>query len=191
MSLKRCKCLLCPDAAGHSFIGGFASLALALLPFFIQSCALFEDAKPEPDNVSPTRSQLIAAAGGFICLYREGANPVDLLYVKSTANEAGLQVIFKIAESAVIPEAIRKGWGDVAIGFTEAEAKKLGLRIVPLPRAEDGLREDAGTNVILLRSGDEYLDALLNPDKRKKPSSVSDDVIPLPEETAKLILPRS
>ena len=179
MSLKRCKCLLCPGAAGHSFFGCFAALALALLPFFIQSCALFEDAKPEPDNVSPTRSQLIAAAGGFICLYREGANPVDLLYVKSTANEAGLQVIFKIAESAVIPEAIRKGWGDVAIGFTEAEAKKLDLRIVPLPRAEDGLREDAGTNVILLRSGDEYLDALLNPDKRKKPSSDA-DIIPLP-----------
>ena len=115
MSLKTCKAFLCPSAAGHSFRGGFASLALALLPLFASSCALFEDANPEPDNVSPTRSQLIAATGGFICLYREGANPVDLLYVKSTANEAGFQVVYKIAESSVIPEAIRKGWGDVAV----------------------------------------------------------------------------
>ncbi len=155
-------------------------VALALLLFSASSCALFEDAKPEPDNVSPTRSQLIAATGGFICLYREGANPVDLLYVKSTANEAGFQVVFKIAESSVIPEAIRKGWGDVAVGFTEAEAKKLGLRTVPLPRAEnEEFREDAGTNVLLLRSADEYLDNLLNPDKQKKPSS-DPNVIPLP-----------
>ena len=154
-------------------------VALALLLFSASSCALFEDAKPEPDNVSPTRSQLIAATGGFICLYREGANPVDLLYVKSTANEAGFQVVYKIAESSVIPEAIRKGWGDVAVGFTDAEAKKLGLRTVPLPRAENELREDAGTNVILLRSGDEFLDNLLNPDKQKKPSS-DPNVIPLP-----------
>ena len=154
-------------------------LAFAFLALLAQSCALFEDAKPEPDTVSPTRSQLIAAAGGFICLYREGANPVDLLYVKSTANEAGLQVVFKIAESAVIPEAIRKGWGDVAVGYTEAEAKKLGLRVVPLPRAENELREDAGTNVLLLRSADEYLDNLLNPDKQDNPSS-DPDVIPLP-----------
>ena len=146
-------------------------LALAFLALLVQSCTLFEDAKPELDTVSPTRSQLIAAAGGFICLYREGANPVDLLYVKSTANEAGLQVVFKIAESAVIPEAIRKGWGDVAVGFTAAEAKKLGLRIVPLPRAENEFREDAGTNVLLLRSADEYMDNLLNPDKQNKPSS--------------------
>jgi hypothetical protein len=153
--------------------------ALALLSFFASSCALFEDAKPEPDNVSPTRSQLIAATGGFICLYREGANPVDLLYVKSTANEAGFQVVFKIAESSVIPEAIRKGWGDVAVGYTEAEAKKLGLRVIPLPRAENELREDAGTNVILLRSGDEFLDNLLNPDKQNKPAADT-DVIPLP-----------
>lgn len=153
--------------------------AFALLLFSASSCALFEDAKPEPDNVSPDRSQLIAAAGGFICLYREGANPVDLLYVKSTANEAGFQVVFKIAETAVILEAIRKGWGDAAVGFTEAEAKKLGLRTVPLPRAENELREDAGTNVILLRSGDEFLDALLNPDKQKKPSPES-GVIPFP-----------
>jgi hypothetical protein len=155
-------------------------LALALLPFSLCSCALFEEARPDPDNVSPTRSQLIAAAGGFICLYREGANPVDLLYVKSTANEAGLQVVFKIAESSVIPEAIRKGWGDVAVGFTEAEAKKLGLRVIPLPRPEnEELREDAGTNVLLLRSADEFLDSLLNPDKQKKPSPDT-DVIPLP-----------
>ena len=184
MNLKKCEAFLCPGAAGHSVNGGFASrfftlFVLALLPFFIQSCSLFEDAKPEPDNVSPTRSQLIAAAGGFICLYREGANPVDLLYVKRTANEAGFQVVFKIAESAVIPEALRKGWGDVAVGFTEAEAKKLGLRIVPLPRAENELREDAGTNVLLLRSADEYLDNLLNPAKQDKPSS-DIDVIPLP-----------
>jgi len=157
----------------------FSLLALACLPFFVYSCALFEDAKPEPDNVSPTRSQLIATAGGFICLYREGANPVDLLYVKSTANEAGLQVVFKVAESTVIPEAIRKGWGDVAVGYTEAEAKKLGLRVIPLPRAENELREDAGTNVLLLRSADDYLDNLLNPEKQDNPSS-DPDVIPLP-----------
>ena len=153
-------------------------LASAFLPFLVSSCALFGDAKPEPDTVSETRSQLIAATGGFICLYREGANPVDLLYVKSTANEAGLQVVFKIAESSVIPEAIRKGWGDVAVGFTEAEAKKLGLRIVPLPRDENDIREDAGTNVLLLRSGDDYLDNLLSPAKQKKPSPDT-DVIPL------------
>ena len=154
-------------------------LAFAFLPFFMHSCALFEDAQPEPDTVSPTRSQLIAAAGGFICLYRDGANPVDLLYVKSTANEAGLQVVFKIAESSVIPEAIRKGWGDVAVGYTEAEAKKLGLRIVPLPRDENDIREDAGTNVLLLRSADEYLDNLLNPNKQNKPAADT-DVISLP-----------
>lgn len=158
----------------------FSLLAFAFLLFFMSSCALFEDAKPEPDNISPTRTQLIAATGGFICLYRDGANPVDLLYVKSTANEAGFQVVFKIAESSVIPEAIRKGWGDVAVGYTEAEAKKLGLRTILLPRAENELREDAGTNVILLRSADEYLDNLLNPDKQKKPSSESDGPIPLP-----------
>lgn len=139
----------------------FAALAAVLL---LSSCV--GGAKAEPDTVSETRSQLIAAAGGFICLYREGANPVDLLYVKETANAAGLQVVFKIAESEVIPEAIRKGWGDVAVGFTEAEAKKLGLRIVPLPRAGNEIREDAGTNVLLLRSADGYLDALLNPAKR-------------------------
>ena len=157
----------------------FVAFAAAVLSLFVQSCAMFGDAGPEPDTVSPTRSQLIAATGGFICLYREGANPVDLLYVKSTANEAGFQVIFKIAESSVIPEAIRKGWGDVAVGFTAAEAKKLGLRTVPLPRAEDELREDAGTNVILLRSGDEFLDALLNPEKQEKPLPDA-DIIPLP-----------
>ena len=155
-------------------------LAFSVLPFFVQSCGIFGEAKPEPDNVSETRSQLIAVAGGFICLYREGANPVDLLYVKSTANEAGLQVVFKIAESAVIPEAIRKGWGDVAVGFTEAEAKRIkpALRIVPLPPAENELREDAGTNVLLLRSADEYLDNLLNPNKQDKPT-LDTDVIPL------------
>jgi hypothetical protein len=157
---------------------------LAAVPLFFAlvslgaSCAMFGEPEPEPDTVSPTRSQLIAAAGGFICLYREGANPVDLLYVKDTANEAGLQVIFKIAESSVIPEAVRKGWGDVAVGFTAAEAKKLGLRTVPLPRDENDIREDAGTNVLLLRSGDEFLDALLNPDKQDKPSP-DIDVIPL------------
>ena len=174
------KAFPCPSAAGHNFSGGFASLlVLAAFSFLVQSCGIFGDPKPEPDNVSETRSQLIAAAGGFICLYREGANPVDLLYVKSTANIAGLQVVFKIAESAVIPEAIRKGWGDVAVGFTEAEAKKLGLRIVPLPRAEGEFREDAGTNVLLLRSADDYLDNLLNPDKQDKPTADT-DVIPLP-----------
>ena len=178
MSLKKCKAFLCPGVAGHYFCGGLASLAFALLPFFVYSCALFEDTKPEPDTVSPTRSQLIAAAGGFICLYREGANPVDLLYVKSTANEAGFQVVFKIAESSVIPEAIRKGWGDVAVGFTEAEAKKLGLRAIPLPRDEYELREDAGTSVLVLRSADVFLDNLLNPDKQDKPSP-DIDVIPL------------
>ena len=153
-------------------------LASAFLPFFVSSCALFGDAKPESDTVSETRSQLIAATGGFICLYREGANPVDLLYVKSAANEAGFQVVFKIAESSVIPEAIRKGWGDVAVGYTEAEAKKLGLRVVPLPRDENDIREDAGTNVLLLRSADVFLDNLLNPDKQEKPSP-GIDVIPL------------
>ena len=164
--------------------------ALALLSFFVSSCALFEDAKPEPDNISPTRTQLIAATGGFICLYREGANPVDLLYVKSTANEAGFQVVFKIAESSVIPEAIRKGWGDVAVGFTEAEAKKLGLRVIPLPRAENEIREDAGTNVILLRSADDFLDNLLNPDKQKKKTSAnSDGPILLPDSDGPIPLP--
>ena len=157
----------------------FSLLALVLLPSFLCSCALFGEATPEPDTVSPTRSQLIAAAGGFICLYRDGANPLDLLYVKSTANEAGFQVVFKIAESSVIPEAIRKGWGDVAVGFTEAEAKKLGLRVIPLPRAENEIRENAGTNVLLLRSADEYLDNLLNPNKQNKPAADT-DVIPLP-----------
>ena len=149
----------------------FRLLAACAVPvaLLIQSCVLVSE-KTTPDNVSETRSQLIAAAGGFICLYREGANPVDLLYVKDTANAAGLQVIFKIAESEIIPEAIRKGWGDVAVGFTEAEAKKLGLRIVPLPRTGDNFKEDAGTNVILLRSADEFLDALLNPEKRTKDS---------------------
>jgi hypothetical protein len=154
-------------------------LAFSVLPFFVQSCGMFGEARQEPDTVSETRSQLIAAAGGFICLYREGANPADLLHVKSVANEAGFQVVFKIAESSVIPEAIRKGWGDVAVGFTEAEAKKLGLRIVPLPRAEGEFREDAGTNVLLLRSGDDFLDAMLNPDRQKDPPSDT-DVIPLP-----------
>ena len=133
----------------------------------LQSC-VFVTEKTTPDNVSETRSQLIAAAGGFICLYREGANPADLLYVKDTANAAGLQVIFKIAEPEVIPEAIYKGWGDVAVGFTEAEAKKLGLRIIPLPRDEEDSavkKKDAG--VLLLRSADDYLDALLNPAKQR------------------------
>ena len=139
-----------------------ASAALLL-----QSCVVVSE-KTTPDNVSETRSQLIAAAGGFICLYREGANPADLLYVKDTANAAGLQVIFKIAEPEVIPEAIYKGWGDVAVGFTEAEAKKLGLRIIPLPRDEEDSavkKKDAG--VLLLRSADDYLDALLNPAKQR------------------------
>ena len=140
-----------------------AAISAALL---MESC-IFGDTGPEPDTVSENRSQLIAAAGGFICLYREGANPVDLLYVKDTANAAGLQVVFKIAETSVIPEAIRKGWGDAAVGFTNAEAKKLGLRIVPLPRREEDTRKDAGTNVILLRSGDEFLDRLLNPETQR------------------------
>ncbi len=159
----------------------FSLLAFAFLSLLVQSCSLFEDAKPEPDTVSETRSQLIAAAGGFICLYREGANPLNLIYVQNTANEAGLQVVFKIAESAVIPEAIRKGWGDVAVGFTEAEAKKLklNLRVIPMPRAENELREDAGTNVLLLRSGDDYLDDLLNPAKQNRQSPDA-DTIPLP-----------
>ena len=77
MSMESCKAFLCPSAAGHYFSGGLASLAIAFLPFFLYSCAMFGEATPEPDTVSPTRSQLIAATGGFICLYREGANPVD------------------------------------------------------------------------------------------------------------------
>ena len=64
-------------------------------------------------------------------------------------------------------------------GISDAEAKKLGLRTVPLPRAENELREDAGTNVILLRSADEFLDKLLNPNKQNKPAADT-DVIPLP-----------
>lgn len=148
---------------------GLFVLLLAAVPAILlpSACSLFGEASPAPDNVSPTRSELIAAAGGFICLYRDGANPLDLLYVKDTANEAGLQVVFKIAESEVIPEALRKGWGDVAVGFTEAEAKKLGFRMIHPPRTEGEFRKDAGTNVILLRSGDEFLDGLLNPDKNK------------------------
>ena len=153
----------------------------AILALIVTSCGLFNSVKPEPDTVSETRSQLIAAAGGFICLYREGANPLNLIYVQNTANDAGLQVVFKIAESAVIPEAIRKGWGDVAVGFTEAEVKKLNLklRVIPLPRAENEIREDAGTNVLLLRSGDDYLDNLLNPAKQNRQSPDA-DVVPLP-----------
>ena len=150
-----------------------AAAILAAAPaLFLTGCV--SGAGSEPDTVSENRSQLIAAAGGFICLYREGANPVDLLYVKETANAAGLQVVFKIAESAVIPEAIRKGWGDAAVGFTEAEAKKLGLRMVPLPRNENEFREDAGTNVILLRSADEFLDSLLNPEKKNANQTLPD-----------------
>ena len=152
--------------------------AVALFLSLVSQSCIFGDAEPEPDTVSATRSQLIAAAGGFICLYREGANPADLLYVKDTANAAGFQVVFKIAESAVIPEAIRKGWGDVAVGFTEAEAKKLGLRAIPLPRDEYELREDAGTSVLVLRSADVFLDNLLNPDKQNTPSP---DTVPFPK----------
>ena len=155
-------------------------LVPAVLAAALQSC-IFGPSEPPADTVSPERSQLIAAAGGFICLYRAGANPADLLYVQSAAGDVGLQVVFKIAESSVIPEAIRKGWGDVAVGYTEAEAKRIkpALRIVPLPPAENELREDAGTNVLLLRSADEYLDNLLNPNKQDKRSSGT-DVIPLP-----------
>lgn len=201
MNRKNSKALPDPSSAGHNSKVGFAFgrfrsihapfavLALAVLPLFVQSCGIFGEAKPEPDTVSETRSQLIAAAGGFICLYREGANPMDLIYVKNTANEAGFQVIFKIAESTIIPEAIRKGWGDAAVGFTAAEAKKLGLRTVPLPRDENELREDAGTNVILLRSGDEFLDALLSPDKQEKTSSGPDGAIPLPAADSPVGLP--
>ena len=182
MNRRNRKAFPCPSAAGHDFRGGFVSLLVfAIFPLLVQSCALFREATSEPDTVSETRSQLIAAAGGFICLYREGANPLDLIYVQETANNAGLQVVFRIADSAVIPEAVRKGWGDVAVGYTEAEAKKLklGMRVIPLPRAENEFREDAGTNVLLLRSADEFLDDLLNPDKQDKTSSDA-DVIPLP-----------
>ena len=130
----------------------------------------FSDASSrESDTVSETRSQLIAAAGGFICLYREGANPVELLYVKDTANKAGFQVVFKIAEPEIIPEAVRKGWGDVAVGFTAAEAKKSGLRTVPLPRVDGEPDRKTPESVLLLRAADDFLDALLNPDKKMNP----------------------
>ena len=146
----------------------FRLLTSCSIPAFLllQSCIVVSE-KTTPDNVSETRSQLIAAVGGFICLYREGANPVDLLYVKDTANAAGLQVVFKIAEPEVIPEAIYKGWGDVAVGFTEAEAKKFGLRTVPLPRGEEesASAKKGVSSVLLLRSADDYLDNLLNPAK--------------------------
>ena len=148
----------------------FRLLAAGALPavLLLQSCVFVSVKSTPDDSVSETRSQLIAAAGGFICLYREGANPVDLLYVKDTANAAGLEVVFKIAEPEIIPEAIYKGWGDVAVGFTEAEAKKLGLRTVPLPRSEEesASAKEGDANVLLLRSADDYLDALLNPEKR-------------------------
>ena len=146
------------------------ALAPAILAAALQSC-IFGSSDPPADTVSPERSQLIAAAGGFICLYRAGANPADLLYVQSAAGDAGLQVVFKIAESSVIPEAIRKGWGDVAVGFTEAEVKNLGLRVVSVPRSTGEFSEDAGTGVYLLRSGDTLLDAVLDPAK-KLPSDV-------------------
>ena len=159
--------------------GFFLVLLLAAVPSVsVLSSCVFGKNDAEPDTVSATRSQLIAAAGGFICLYRDGANPADLLYVKDTANKAGLQVVFKIAESEVIAEAVRKGWGDVAVGFTEAEAKRFGLRIVPLPRAEGDFKADAGTNVILLRSADDFLDALLNPEKRKPDSPDGSEKLP-------------
>lgn len=165
--------------------GLFLMLLLAAVPVVsVFSSCVFGKKDAAPDTVSADRSQLIVAVGGFICLYRNGANPADLLYVKDTANKAGLQVIFKIAESEVIPEAIRKGWGDVAVGFTEAEAKKLGLRTVPLPRPEGEFKADAGTNVILLRTADEFLDALLNPEKRNPISSANGDTIP-----AELLVP--
>ena len=171
-----------PRRRPRNWRSGLSFLLLAAIPaiLFFSSCSIFGDAAPEPDNVSPTRSQLIAAAGGFICLYRDGANPLDLLYVKDTANEAGLQVVFKIAESEVIPEALRKGWGDVAVGFTEAEAKKLGFRMIRPPRTEDTFSRDAGTNVILLRSGDEFLDGLLNPEKQKTTLPERDGLGPFP-----------
>ena len=139
-------------------------LAFTVFAALLQSC-IFGGAEIPPDTVSPERTQLIVAAGGFICLYRAGANPADLLYVKAAANDAGLEVVFKIAESAVIPEAIRKGWGDVAVGFTSGEAKNLGLRVVSVPRAADEFNEDAGSGVYLLRSGDEFLESLLDPGK--------------------------
>ena len=159
----------------------FRLLTACALPaaMLLQSCLVVSE-KTTPDNVSETRSQLIAAVGVFICLYREGANPVDLLYVKDTANAAGLQVVFKIAEPEIIPEAIYKGWGDVAVGFTETEAKKLGLRTVPLPRGEEEESSSAkkgDASVLLLRSADDYLDALLNPGKLTKPSP---DTVPFP-----------
>ena len=151
---------------------------LAVFSLLAQSCGIFGEAKPEPDTVSPERTQLIVAAGGFICLYRQGANPADLLYVKAAANDAGLQVVFKIAESSVIPEAIRKGWGDVAVGFTQAEAKNFGLRMVAVPRSKDEFSEDAGSGVYLLRSGDTFLESLLDPDKHLPADAILDDAAP-------------
>lgn len=157
-------------------------LAFAVFASILQSC-IFGGAEIPPDTVSPERTQLIVAAGGFICLYRSGANPADLLYVKAAANDAGLEVVFKIAESAVIPEAISKGWGDVAVGFTSGEAKGLGLRVVSVPRAADEFNEDAGSGVYLLRSGDTFLESLLDPDKHPSvdPAGLRD--VPAPDLT--------
>ena len=157
-------------------------LCVASAAALLQSC-IFGGAEIPTDTVSPERTQLIVAAGGFICLYRAGTNPADLLYVKAAANDVGLEVVFKIAESAVIPEAIRKGWGDVAVGFTEGEAKNLGLRIVSVPRAADEFNEDAGTGVYLLRSGDEFLEALLDPGKHPAVDPAELRNVPLPDLT--------
>ena len=53
-------------------------LCLASAAAILQSCIFGGTEIPE-DTVSPERTQLIVAAGGFICLYRAGANPAELL----------------------------------------------------------------------------------------------------------------
>ena len=76
--------------AGLSLMRLAAVLSVAVL-----SSCVFGKKDAEPDTVSATRSQLIAAAGGFICLYREGANPVDLHFLGKAQTDFILCPAFK------------------------------------------------------------------------------------------------